>query len=181
MKFYLGLAFAAIMANAGVIDKPKQLDKPEINMIHQKTEDLVQKYIDQYGNLGQKEAKKVGVNFDFKQVTNNVATKYGQQTQDAVESIQKKAASVMIQEYSKKSYPGVIPNSPTNIQNSLKKQLNKIPHAQAKKNLNNLLSQTAKEAINERKELNGKIPQVQKYNDDFKKILDKALEVGKIP
>merc|ERR1711972_1042571 len=158
---YLGLAFAAIMANAGVIDQAaKQFQENSgISAANQnKLETLAKQYVAQYGKMAQQEAKKVGIKFNFNQVMNNINRQYADAAANAIES----AASDAETEFNarnaavradpefqrqvnaaKKASVNSVVNS---IQAELKKQLQNIDNAQAKKNLNALLDQGAKEA-----------------------------------
>merc|ERR1711976_461369 len=161
MKLYLGLAFAAVMANAGVIDKAvKQFQENSgISAANQnKLETLAKQYVAQYGNMAQQEAKKIGITFNFKKVMNNINRQYGETAQNAIESAASDAenefnarqAAVQadpefqrqVKQAKKASFNSVV----TKVQAELKKQLQNIPNAQAKKNLNALLDQGAKEA-----------------------------------
>merc|ERR1711972_494377 len=161
MKLYLGLAFAAVMANAGVIDQAaKQFQENSgISAANQnKLETLAKQYVAQYGKMGQQEAKKVGIKFNFNQVMNNINRQYADAAANAIESAasdaenefnNRKAAAQanpkfqrQVNQAKKASFNSVV----NNIQAQLKKQLQNIPNAQAKKNLNALLDQGAKEA-----------------------------------
>ena len=161
MKLYLGLAFAAVMANAGVIDQAaKQFQENSgISAANQKKlTSLAQKTLNQYGQMAQKEAKKVGITFNFKKVMKNINQQYAGKAQNAIEGAAAAAenefnarqAAVQanpefqskVNQAKKASFNSVV----TNVQTELKKQLQNIPNAQAKKNLIALLDQGAKEA-----------------------------------
>ena len=161
MKLYLGLAFAAVMANAGVIDQAaKQFQENSgISAANQKKlTSLAQKTLNQYGQMAQKEAKKVGITFNFKKVMKNINEQYAGAAEDAIESaaaaaqneFNSRQAAVQanpefqskVNQAKKASFNSVV----TNVQTQLKQQLQNIPNAQAKKNLIALLDQGAKEA-----------------------------------
>ena len=161
MKLYLGLAFAAVMANAGVIDQAEKQfqENSGISAANQnKLENLAKQYLAQYGKMAQQEAKKVGIKFNFNQVMNNIQRQYAGAAANAIESAasdaeneynNRKAAAQANPEFQKQvkqakkaSFNSVV----TKVQAQLKKQLQNIPNAQAKKNLNALLDQGAKEA-----------------------------------
>merc|ERR1712178_450866 len=161
MKLYLGLAFAAVMANAGVIDKAvKQFQENSgISAANQnKLETLAKQYVAQYGQMAQQEAKKIGITFNFKKVMNNIERQYADAAANAIESAASDAenefnarqAAVQadpefqkqVNQAKKASFNSVV----TKVQAQLKKQLQNIPNAQAKKNLNALLDQGAQEA-----------------------------------
>merc|ERR1711972_462561 len=161
MKLYLGLAFAAVMANAGVIDQAQKQfqENSGISAANQnKLETLAKQYMGQYGKMAQQEAKKVGIKFNFNQVMNNIERQYKDAAANAIESAasdaenefnNRKAAARANPEFQrqvnqakKASFNSVV----TNVQTQLKQQLRKIPNDQAKQNLIALLDQGAKEA-----------------------------------
>merc|ERR1712072_902811 len=141
-------AFAAVMANAGVIDQAQKQfqENSGISPANQnKLATLAQQTLAEYGQMAQKEAKKVGIKFNFNQVMNNIERQYKDAAVNAIESAasdaQNKAnaqiaAAQANQEVQrqlniakKASFNSVV----TNVQTQLKQQLRKIPNAQAKK------------------------------------------------
>merc|ERR1712178_37147 len=161
MKLYLGLAFASVMANAGVIDQAAKQFKENsgISAANQnKLETLAKQYVAQYGKMAQQEAKKVGIKFNFNQVMNNIERQYADAAANAIESAASNAENEFnarqvavqadpefqkqVNQAKKASFNSVV----TKVQAELKKQLQNIPNAQAKKNLNALLDQGAQEA-----------------------------------
>merc|ERR1711972_1254462 len=159
MKLYLGLAFAAIMANAGVIDQAaKQFQENSgISAANQnKLETLAKQYMGQYGKMAQQEAKKVGIKFNFNQVMNNIERQYKDAAANAIESAasdaenefnNRKAAAQANPEFKKQvkqAKKATFNSVVTNVQTELKKQLQNIPNAQAKKILSLFLTKVLK-------------------------------------
>merc|ERR1712187_80704 len=148
-----GLALAAVMANAGVIDQA-QKQFQENSGISQANQKKLQQKIEQYGKMAQQEAKKFGIKFNFKQVMNNVQSKYEVPAKKAINKAANNAQAQINQaknnpdvqklqnQYQSATFNSVV----TIIQNELKKQLQNVPNKQAKKHLISLLDQGAKEA-----------------------------------
>merc|ERR1719400_2072442 len=104
--------------------------------------------------MAQKEAKKVGVNFNFKRVANNLQKQYGKKVENAVEKAANNAKQQVnqVRNSNKFKQNQKVANKATfksvinNIQTQLTAQLEKVPNAQAKKNLIALLDNGAKQA-----------------------------------
>merc|ERR1711972_565693 len=104
---------------------------------------LAKQTLAKYGQMAQKEAKKVGINFNFNRVMNNINRQYGEAAQNAIESAASNAekefnarnAAVradpefqrQVNAAKKASFNSVV----SSIQAQLKKQLQNIDNAQA--------------------------------------------------
>merc|ERR1711972_993913 len=106
---------------------------------------LAKQYLAQYGKMAQQEAKKVGINFNFNRVMNNINRQYGEAAQNAIESAASDAENEFnarnaavradpefqrqVNAAKKASFNSVV----NSIQAELKKQLQNIDNAQTKK------------------------------------------------
>merc|ERR1712130_586369 len=157
MKLYIGLALAAVMANAGVINQAeKQVrENSGIKPANQaKLEKLAKKYLQKYGTMAQTEASKVGINFDFNQVGRSLQAKYGNQVVQYVENAagnaqktyKKTVNNPQFKQQQKKASKLNFNQAIDAIKAELNNQLQKVPNKEAKKNLVALLNNGAKQA-----------------------------------
>ena len=150
MKLYLGLALAAVMANAGVIDQAQKQfqENSGISQVNQdKLQTLAKQAIAKYGKMAQQEAKKVGIKFNFKQVMNKVQAQYEAPAKQAINKAANNAQAQIqsqinqaknnpqVQKLQNRAQTATFNSVISNIQNQLKKQLQKVPNNKAKKNL----------------------------------------------
>ena len=71
MKLFVGLAFAAVMANAGLINQAQQQFKDNSG-ISAANQNKLQRLFNRFGMMAQREAKQLGINFNFKNVIRNL-------------------------------------------------------------------------------------------------------------
>merc|ERR1712061_670242 len=144
--------------------------------------------------MAQDQAKKYGINFNYEKVINSINRKHGAQAKQALNKAADNAEKQFNQLQNQvQSNPNVqkfqnqTPNKViTKIQTELKKQLNKVNHAQAKKSLTNLLNQGAQEAKDQLKsqgllnkniknQVDAKLPELeQNGQQELKKLQQKV-------
>merc|ERR1712079_706027 len=98
MKLFLGLAFAAVMANAGKLMDKYEKEVRDQSGITTKNQNKLEKYVEkvaedavnEYGKKAQDAAKSIGIKFNFKQVIRNLNKQFGKKAEKAVESSIKK-------------------------------------------------------------------------------------------
>merc|ERR1712001_371179 len=141
--------------------------------------------------MAQREAKKLGITFNFKRLSNNLQRQYGKKVENAIENTANNAKNTYAKasnskqnkqfqkQASQATFNGVI----TRIQNQVKKQLNQVPNKQAKDNLIALLNNGAKQAREQLKKqqlldqnikntVNAALPKVQGEGAKLQKQID---------